>query len=126
MVTIERLQELVQAYGWRPTSVERNFLTVTFLTEDEVAAFLILIQPEGNWVRLSIPVYLPQATENEWSALAELALELNNAFHLAHFVLAPDRTLQPVADVYAENDLSYDAFEVALDTLCYLAESAHP
>jgi hypothetical protein len=126
MVTIERLQELLQMYGWRPTSVEHGFLTATFMTEDEAAAFLILIQSEGNWVRLSIPVYLPQATEHDWPALSELALRLNNESHLARFVLAPDRTLQPVADVYAENELDYEPFEVALDTLCYLAESAHP
>jgi hypothetical protein len=126
MVTIERLLELVEAYGWRPTSVEENFITVTFMTEDQAAAFLILIQPEGNWVRLSIPVYLPQATEHDWPALSELALQLNYESHLARFVLAPDRTLQPVADIYAETDLDYEAFEVALDTLCYLAETSHP
>src|SRR5688500_6059674 len=125
MVTIERLQELVELYGWRPTSVEHGFLTVTFMTEDQAAAFLILIQPEGNWVRLSIPLYLPQATEHDWPTLSELALHLNNESHLARFALAPDRTLQPVAVVYAENELEYGPFEVALDTLCYLAESAH-
>jgi hypothetical protein len=126
MITMDLLVNHLNTFGWQPDRVEDGILLFTFLTEDEEVAFPVTMQIEDNWVRMTVPVFLPQVPEATWPEVARLALLFSNQTRLARYVLLDNGSLAVCTDVYAEDELPYEQFEVALDTLCFLAESTQP
>jgi hypothetical protein len=126
MTTLNQLIDHLTTYGWTPSASEENTLLVTFLSDDEAAAFPITIQVEDAWVRMTIPVFLPEAPAETWPEVAQLAFQISNENRMARFVMLGNGQLAVCNELYAPNDLPYEQFEVALDTLTYLAEHAQP
>ena len=126
MITREQLIQHVTTYGWKPEAAEDNTLLMNFLSDDEAVAFPITMQIEDDWLRMTIPVFLPEVPEETWPDVARLAFLISNENRMARFVMLGNGQLAVCNEVYAREGLAYEQFEVALDTLTYLAEHAQP
>lgn len=126
MITLEQLVDYLTTYGWKPDAVEENTLLVTFLSDDEAAAFPITIQIEDEWVRMTIPVFLPDVPDETWPDVARLAFLISNENRMSRFVMLGNGRLAVCNEIFARDGLPYAQFEVALDTMTYLAEHAQP
>ena len=126
MMTREQLIEYVSRYGWTPEAAEDNTLLLSFLSDDGAAAFPITLQLEDEWLRMTIPVFLPDVPDETWPDVARLAFLISNENRMARFVMLDNGRLAVCNEVFTRDGLAYEQFEVALDTLTYLAEHAQP
>jgi len=121
---IAMIETYLQQYDWEFERAENNVLVTGFATEE--TRFLVVIQMAIPWLRLSVPAYLPLPTGAVWPDFARLLLKLNHQSRLVRFAMDDSEHLTLCLDLYTESGLDYAQFEVALDALTYVAETAYP
>ncbi len=121
------LETYLQQYGWAYEKVdeEPDVLVTEFVTKSEDLRFLVIIQWAHPWIRLRIPVYAPLPAPDEQAIFFKRLLQSNYASRWVFFALDSHERLTLCVDLFAEEDLAYEQFEVALTALAYVAETAY-
>ena len=115
------LQKYLERYGWEYQTLQEETLVTHFDTEND-ERFLITFQAEKPWLRISIPSFLT-LPENVTSDFLTKLLTLNADSRMVKFAIQNDIIVAMVELYYIET-VSYKQFEVALDSLSYIAETA--
>jgi len=124
LVNVSTIQSHFASYGWSCALETELVVTAGFSIGD--VDTLIVVQWADPWIRFSIPHLMPIATEKTTPETLTKLLLLNYETRLARFAISPDGLLGIYADLCVMDDeFTYTDFEVALDSLCYFAETAH-
>jgi hypothetical protein len=119
--TAQQLQHLLAQYGWQPQSISDDVITLTYVGNDDEIGYPMFLLMEENWVRVNVPLLIAAVP-----SVSLLALRLNSEARLARLVVDDDETITAVVDINTENGLTYETFEIAIDAVTYLAETASP
>jgi hypothetical protein len=124
LMDIATVETYLKQYGWEFEQTEDDVIITDFAAGE--AHFLVAIQLAAPWLRLCIPAYLPTPADDRWPEVAKLLFRLNHQSRMVRFAADDHDQLTLCADLYTEGDLDYAQFEIALDALTYVAETAHP
>lgn len=124
MISSTDLEVYLNRYGWSFQKESEDIFITGFVSESSEENFLLSIQLLPPWLRFSIPFYLPPPTEENWGNLARLLLQLNYNSRQVYFGISDDEGISLITDVYVESGLDYEAFEMAIDLITYVAESS--
>ncbi|MBN2006248.1 MAG: YbjN domain-containing protein [Anaerolineae bacterium] len=118
-MNLATLETFLQEYGW-DYEIQGAVLATGFKGETNV--FRVFIQPTEAWVLLAIVPFTPQpASECAARFCAQLA-RLNYELNLAKLCADADGDVALLMELPAA-DLTYAQIALALDALCYYADT---
>ncbi len=120
------IQTFLTRYGWSYEKTESGSLATSFVSANADIGFLIVITVDPPWLRFTIPVYMALPLMDNRAVVAERLLKLNARTRLVRFALHETDQIILCSDLPCMPELAYEQFEVALDTLCYIAETSYP
>lgn len=115
------LEHYLTRYGW---TYEKHGDVIVSGMETAVAQFLVTFQFSPPWLRISLPIYAPGQARS--AVFYARLLQLNDTTRLARFTLTEQGHVALSADIYCEPTLAYALFELNLDIITYIAETAFP
>lgn len=118
---VATVEQYLTRYGW--TYDKHEDLLVAGMETDSTQ-LLVIFQFSAPWLRISLPVYAPG--KNESAAFYSRLLQLNDSTRLARFSLSEHGHVALSTDIYCETELDYALFELNLDVITYIAETAYP
>ena len=124
-MNILTIEGYLKKYGWEFHQSEDDVILTDFMSEDIEAVFLVVIQLASPWLRLSIPAYLPLQTDKPCLDLCQQILKMNYLSRQVYFALGNSNEFILCTDLYVGSGLVYETFEIALDSLTYVAETAY-
>ncbi|MBK8024167.1 MAG: YbjN domain-containing protein [Chloroflexi bacterium] len=120
-VTMQHLLDWLARYGWQAQTASEEAITLTFVGDDPEIGFPVFMLLEEDWLRINIPLLIPAVPP-----AALLALRLNDQSRLARLAVDNDEMIAATVDLDVAAELTYETFELALDAVTYLAETASP
>jgi hypothetical protein len=118
------IASLLTEYGWSCTAESDSVVTSRFLFDE--TELLVVVQWATPWLRLSIPHLFANLEPNKDAQFWHVISRLNFEARFVRFALSQQEQLGIYADLYADDgNLPFKQFEVALDAICYFAETAH-
>jgi len=124
MTSFAELENYLDRYGWNFEKQEENTLITGFISESSKEKFLLIIELLPPWLRFRIPFYLPTPIQSNWDHIAKELLKLNYNSRQVYFGISDDEGIVLITDTFMGLDLTYDAFEVAVDLITYVAETS--
>lgn len=124
MTSSTELESYLNQYGWSFEKQDENILVTGFISENSEEKFLLIIELLSPWLRFRIPFYLPTPIQPNWDHIAKELLKVNYNSRQVYFGISDDEGIVLITDVFIGLNLSYEAFEVAIDLITYVAETS--
>jgi len=124
MTSLNELESYLNQYGWSFEKQDENILVTGFVSESSDEKFLLIIELLSPWLRFRIPFYLPTPIQSKWDYIAKELLKVNYNSRQVYFGISDDEGIVLMTDIFIGLKLSYEAFEVAIDLITYVAETS--
>ena len=124
MTSLTELESYLNQYGWSFEKQDENILVTGFVSESSDEKFLLIIELLSLWLRFRIPFYLPTPIQSDWDYITRELLKVNYSSRQVYFGISDDEGIVLITDIFIGLNLSYEAFEVAIDLITYVAETS--
>jgi len=115
------IEGYLKRYGWDFDVKDERTLLSGFAVDQE-HSYPVTITQAGGFVSMAVGFVLDADILVQRPELASLMLRLNATWPLAKLGLVEDQTLLVAVDL-PDQELTYSAFETALDVLCETAQA---
>lgn len=120
------LEGYLKTYGWAYQVVEDTPNTLTSGLElSSGTPILIVFQWQAPWLRISAPRFAGMPEGESGGQYAQTLLTMSAQSRLVKFALDSTNRVILCVDLFAQDELPYSDFALALDVLCHYADAAH-